>query len=123
MSATEFDLDAFLSDSPVEHSSSSEHESGGDDGTSSGNWHEPGYQGQTDYRIRQLSYSSLLTLHSCPRKFQLQKLRTTNRIAESLKSTITFSYGHVVGEGIASALAGATESQVIFSMFLGWHTP
>lgn len=123
MSAEEFSLDAFLSDSPVEFSSSSGSIAEGDAGTGAANWHEPDYTGTTDYRIRQLSYSSLLTLHSCPRKFQLQKLRTTNRIAESLKSTITFSYGHVVGEGIASALSGRTEDQVIFGMFLGWHTP
>lgn len=123
MSAETFSLDAFLSDSPVELDSGSGSIAEGDVGVSPGNWQEPDYTGQTDYRIRQLSYSSLLTLHSCPRKFQLQKLRTTNRIAESLKSTITFSYGHVVGEGIASALSGASESQVIFGMFLGWHTP
>ena len=123
MSASEFDLDAFLSDSPVEHSGPTEHESDGNGAVSTHNWHESEYTGATDYRIRQLSYSSLLTLHSCPRKFQLQKLRTVHRTAESLKSTITFSYGHVVGEGIASALAGATESEVIFGMFLGWHSP
>lgn len=123
MSASEFDLDAFLSDSPVEYNSTIQHDNAGDGAVSCANWHEPDYQGKTDYRIRQLSYSSLLTLHSCPRKFQLQKLRTTNKAAESLKSTITFSYGHVVGEGIASALAGATEPQTIFQMFLGWHSP
>jgi len=123
MSASEFDLDAFLSDSPVEPGSSIQHDNAGDGGIGDSHWHEPDYQGQTDYRIRQLSYSSLLTLHSCPRKFQLQKLRATNKAAESLKSTITFSYGHVVGEGIASTLAGKSESEVIFEMFLGWHSP
>ena len=61
----------------------------GSSGLSSG-WQEPSYEGAIDYRIRQLSYSSLLTLHSCPRKFQLYKLRTTHKTAESLKTTITF---------------------------------
>lgn len=122
MSPTEFSLDDFLSDSPVEFSSSSGLESTGDAQSSTDSWHEPGYEGQIDYRIRQLSYSSLLTLHSCPRKFQLQKLRTTHRLEESLKSTITFSFGHVVGEGIANCLAGWSADRVIFQMFLAWHT-
>jgi hypothetical protein len=85
-------------------------------------WHESGYEGTIDYRIRQLSYSSLLTLHSCPRKFQLNRLRSTHRTEEDLKSTITFAFGHVVGAAIQSILAGTSEDQVIFEIFLGWHT-
>lgn len=85
-------------------------------------WVEPSYEGKIDYRVRQLSYSSLLSLHSCPRKFQLQKLRTTFKTEESIKSTITFAFGHVVGEGIALAIAGLSQEEVIFKMFLGWHT-
>lgn len=81
----------------------------------------PGYEGKIDYRIRQISYSSLLALHSCPRKFQLQKLRTTHRTEESEKSTITFAFGHVVGTAIQSALQGKTTQEIIFEMFVGWH--
>ncbi len=84
---------------------------------------EPGYEGKIDPRIRQLSYSSLLTLHTCPRKFQLYKLRSTYRTEELLKSTITFAYGHVVGEGIQLALQGKTENEIIWQMFQMWHTP
>jgi hypothetical protein len=83
---------------------------------------EPGYEGTTDYRIRQLSYSSLLSLHSCPRKFQLNRLRTSHRSEEDLKSTITFAYGHVVGEAIQLALTGLSKEQIIWKMFLMWHT-
>ena len=83
---------------------------------------EPGYEGKIDYRIRQLSYSSILSLHSCPRKFQLAKLRTSQRTEESAKSTVTFAFGHVVGEGIQLALEGASQEQVVWKMFLGWHT-
>lgn len=83
---------------------------------------EQGYEGKIDYRIRQLSYSSLLTLHSCPRKFQLNRLRTTYRTEESLKSTITFAFGHVVGDGIQKALEGKSLDEVIWAMYLGWHT-
>lgn len=89
---------------------------------SSAGWQEPGYEGSIDYRIRQLSYSSLLTLHSCPRKFQLYKLRTTHKAAESLKTTITFAFGHVVGDGIQKVFQGLSEDEIIWDMFLGWHT-
>jgi PD-(D/E)XK nuclease superfamily len=84
-------------------------------------WMEPGYDGSVDYRIRQLSYSSILTLHSCPRKFQLYKLRTTHRTEESTKSTITFAYGHVVGEAIQLAFTGLSEQEIIWRAFLMWH--
>jgi len=123
MSSTEFSLDAFLSDSPVGISTAIGSDSAGETSTSGDDWHEPGYEGKIDYRIRQLSYSSLLTLHSCPRKFQLQKLRTVHRAEEPLKSTVTFSFGHVVGEGIALALTDLPLPQIIWRMYLGWHTP
>lgn len=85
-------------------------------------WKEPGYEGTIDYRVRQLSYSSLLTLHSCPRKFQLYRLRTTHRSEEAIKSTVTFAFGHVVGEGIAAVFRGESDSAIIWNMFLGWDT-
>lgn len=78
--------------------------------------------GEVDYRIRQLSYSSILSLHSCPRKFQLYKLRSSGRSEEAPKSTITFAYGHIVGEGIQYVLQGLPKEEVIWRMFLGWHT-
>jgi len=122
MPSTEFSLDAFLSDSPVDINPAIRPDEEGTY-TPGKPFAEEGYTGKIDYRIRQLSYSSLLTLHSCPRKFQLQKLRTVHRAEEPLKSTVTFSFGHVVGEGIALTLSGASLSTVIWKMFLGWHTP
>jgi len=114
-------LDSSLSDLGVDFSSPAGFISGGPSGPFSP-YKEEGYTGETDYRIRQLSYSSLLTLHSCPRKFQLDKLRAQGT-AESLKSTITFSYGHVVGEGIALALADTPFREILWKLFLSWHTP
>ena len=118
----EFILDDFLSDSPLDDSYSA----GSNDSTAGESsivsWQEPGYEGKIDYRIRQLSYSSMLTLHSCPRKFQLYRLRTTHKAEESVKSTVTFAYGHIVGEAIQLALEGRTEQEIVWKMFLGWHT-
>lgn len=122
MSTTEFSLDAFLSASPVGINTPVGSNAEGTSGPGEP-FVEAGYEGTIDYRIRQLSYSSLLTLHSCPRKFQLQKLRTVHRTEEPLKSTVTFSFGHVVGEGIALALSGLSIEQIVWKMFLGWHTP
>jgi RecB family exonuclease len=120
---TEAMLDDFLSDMAVSVTGFTGSDDDGTENVPRTAWREPGYEGKIDYRIRQLSYSSLLTLHSCPRKFQLNRLRSTHRAEESLKSTITFSYGHVVGEAIQLALQNVSEDQIIWQMFRMWHTP
>lgn len=111
------DLDQFLDNSPPDSESSFTPE----DTSPSISFQEPGYDGSIDYRIRQLSYSSLLTLHSCPRKFQLNRLRSAHRAETDTRSNITFAYGHVVGEAIQLALTGIAKEQVIWKMFLMWH--
>ena len=122
MLTTEFDLATFLSTVEPNSNGSFGLDSDRTETISGESFKEPGYEGSTDYRIRQLSYSSLLTLHSCPRKFQLNRLRTSHRTEDSIKSTITFSYGHVVGQGIQDLLSGKDLDTVIFQTFLGWHT-
>lgn len=66
-----------------------------------------------------LSYSSLLTLHSCPRKFQLYKLQVGGA-EDSESDSLTFAFGHLVGDGIQLALKGLTEDQVVWKLFLSW---
>lgn len=77
-------------------------------------------EGAIDPRILNLSYSSLLTLHSCPRKLQLERLNAISESSESLSESITFSYGQVVGLGIQLALEGKDEGDILWAMFLGW---
>ena len=120
MSSTEFQLDELLDSSPVGEFDIDRLNGDTTEGTGGVSWHEPGYEGKIDYRIRQLSYSSRLTLHSCPRKFQLYKLRSTRSSEESVFQSITFSFGHVIGEAVQLALQNRTESEVIFAMFLRW---
>lgn len=72
-----------------------------------------------DYRLRRLSYSSLLTLHSCPRKYQLDKLQAEAE-AEDIDSSVTFAFGHLVGHGIQRTFEGATEEQILWELFLMW---
>lgn len=122
MSSTDFSLDDFLDSGGDGKNDSLLDSFDGSSGNDKTPWHEPDYTGSIDYRIRQLSYSSLQTLHSCPRKFQLYKLRSTARTEESLQSNITFAFGHVVGEAIASSfLSGKSKEAIIFDMFLHWH--
>lgn len=75
-----------------------------------------------DLRLTQLSYSSLLTLHSCPRKFQLSKLSAKENLpAAGDTSSLTFAYGHAVGTGLQDVLLGKTKQQIYFEMFLSWN--
>lgn len=78
--------------------------------------------GSIDVRIKFLSHSSSGTLHACPRKFQLYKLRSDKAIPDEI-SGITFAYGHVVGEGIQLALQEMPYKQILFKMFCMWHAP
>lgn len=79
--------------------------------------------GETDPRILNLSYSSLLTFHACPRKFELEKLAATSDVTEHIDDTITFSYGHVVGLGIQLVLEKKDWEDVVFQCALAWTAP
>jgi hypothetical protein len=77
-----------------------------------------------DPRLRLLSYSSLLTLHSCPRKFQLYRLNAIpdeDDPAVATNQNVTFAFGHVVGQGIQDVMAELPESTIYLNAFLGWH--
>src|SRR5207248_577896 len=106
----------FLSDIPFDINGSFGLGTERTDSSTGTGYQEPGYEGKIDPRIRQLSYSSLLTLHSCPRKFELSKKRSTHRTEEDAKSTVTFAFGHVVGEGIASVFSGLSEDIIFWRM-------
>ena len=75
--------------------------------------------GAIDPRILNLSYSGACTLHSCPRRFQLEKLsgRVDN---EDIDSGITFAFGHAVGLGIQYVFEGRSEQDIYFALFLQW---
>jgi len=75
---------------------------------------------KTDSRIKQLSYSSLLTLHACPRKFQLDRLQAPKGDDESNKTSVTFAFGTIVGLGIQLSFENKSEEEIIWQMFLMW---
>lgn len=75
-----------------------------------------------DNRLKRLSYSSNLLIHSCPRKFQLYKLSSKAESNDSDgSSNVTFAFGHIVGSGVQDTLIGKSESEIIWNMFLAWH--
>ena len=74
-----------------------------------------------DPRLKLMSHSSDLTLHACPRLWELYRLNVTNEDAEEdSDSSMNFAFGHAVGEGIASVLQGKSFNETIFEMFLHW---
>ena len=74
----------------------------------------------TDIRLLNLSYSGLLDLHSCPRRFQLNKLQAVVDDTD-FESSITFSYGHIVGLGVQLVLEGKSEEEIFWQCFLTWE--
>ena len=89
-------------------------------------WSEPGYEGTIDYRIRQLSYSSSTLLHTCPRKYELYKKRAIHvgppreEDDPTSNTSITFAFGHVIGEAIQKVYEGWSLEKIIFQMFIHW---
>ena len=80
--------------------------------------------GEIDPRIKDLSYSSLLTKHKCPRKFELYRKKAVDDISSPLAASnqnVTFAFGHVVGDAVQNILDGWSEEQVIWHIYLGWH--
>lgn len=73
-----------------------------------------------DPRILNLSYSSNVTLHSCPRKFQLYKLQAQESGDEDIEQSLTFAFGHAVGTGVQLMLTGHTLEEVIWRTFIAW---
>lgn len=81
--------------------------------------------GTADPRLLRISYSSLLDLHACPRYYQLKKLQA-EKAEEDISSSITFAYGHAMGEGIQQYLIASTCGDsdplqtAVWKAFLAW---
>lgn len=77
-------------------------------------------EGIPDPRFTRLSYSGALTLHACPRLYQLEKLEA-ERVVD-YQENVTFAYGHAVGEGIQQYLITRSLDKAIWAAFLFWDT-
>jgi len=80
-------------------------------------------EGEFDPRLKFLSHSSCNLLHSCPRKYELYKMRSLPRadISVDFESAVTFGYGTVVGVGVQAILEGKDYEQALFDMYLAWE--
>lgn len=119
----EFDVESFLSSVSVDGGMHDGSELSTTEESSGIPWRESGYEGKIDYRIRQVSFSSFLVLHLCPRKFQLNRLRANRSSEESIESSITLAFGKTVGAAIQYVFEGLTKEEIIWKLFLEWETP
>ena len=71
--------------------------------------------------LKNLSYSGLLTLDACPRKFYLDKSNPMEQEQITFDQSVTFAFGSVVGIGIQEYMREDNLSAAIFAMFLAWE--
>lgn len=74
-----------------------------------------------DTRLQLLSYSSRVTLHNCPRKYELYRLNAAKEALDE-KTSVTFALGHLVGAGIQGILAGHSIERIYLDCFMMWDT-
>jgi hypothetical protein len=70
------------------------------------------------------SNSILQSLHSCPRRFVLEKMQANQRDAASIERplNIDFVFGHAVGAGVAAYLAfDRSTPYALYATFLSWY--
>lgn len=65
------------------------------------------------------SYSMQSVLHACPRKYQIKKLQAATGTSDRIQS-VTFSFGHAVGAGVAEYDATGSLEKAIWAAFLAW---
>lgn len=68
--------------------------------------------------INSLSYSTILTAHSCPRRFLLEKAGAA--LAAEDDDNPDFLFGHAVAAGVQSYIAFGSEEQALLDCFLAW---
>lgn len=74
------------------------------------------------YNLRTISYSSLLTLHSCPRRYELNRLLPSPFDPDfDEDSAGHLDFGTVVGNGIQELLVSGDMNRAIFRAFLDWN--
>ena len=75
----------------------------------------------THYNLRTMSYSSLLTLHGCPRKYELNRLLPRGIDVENDEDSAGhLDFGTVVGNGIQELLVTRSMDRAMFRAFLDW---
>ena len=65
--------------------------------------------------LKQLSHSSVVLAHSCPRKYQLTKI-----LYKAKENSIHFDFGHAVGLGIQVYMITGSVDKAYFAIFSKW---
>jgi hypothetical protein len=74
------------------------------------------------YNLRTTSYSSLLTLHSCPRRYELNRLSVRNYDPDiDPDSAGHLDFGSVVGNGVQELLVTRSIEKAYFKAFITWN--
>lgn len=74
------------------------------------------------YMLRTISYSTLLTFHSCPRRFELSRLiPTVGNQERDEDADGHLDFGTVVGNGLQEFLVSKDINRALFRMFLDWN--
>lgn len=66
-----------------------------------------------------LTYSTTDLFHSCPRKFQIKKLKAATGTQQRI-TNVTFAFGHAVGAGVAVFDKTQSLEEAIWAAFLAW---
>lgn len=76
-----------------------------------------------EWILKNLSYSTNLTLHRCSKKWQIEKLG--GAVGEDEEpGSVTFAYGHAVGAGLQTLfLPGKTLNDAYLAAFMAWDIP
>lgn len=83
---------------------------------------DPAPDSSIHYNLRTLSYSGLLTLHSCPRRFELTRLMTKKLDPEYDEDAAGhLDFGTVVGNGVQELIVTRNLDKAIFRAFLDWN--
>ena len=74
--------------------------------------------GEIDPRFTRHSFSSMSLFNGCPRKFQLSRLRAQGK--PDYSTSVTFAFGHAIGDAIPKVLEGIPLHTIFFEMFVAW---
>lgn len=76
------------------------------------------------YLLKSISYSKSLTLHACPKRFQIDTLGGLQDDEAETPGTVTFAFGHAVGAALQTLfIPGKTKQDAILAAFLAWDIP
>lgn len=80
---------------------------------------------QQIFLLKSLSYSNALTLHSCPKRYQIDKLGgLIEEDEDEAPGTVHFAFGHALGAALQTLfIPGKTKNDALLAAFIAWNVP